>query len=105
VVVLHCWCAAPAALPSRQLARRCECLPEPSSSVSRIPQEAGRSGDPGGQAVQKSAVLSVLRPKGASSQVKCIDVTQRSVTLVIANPRSFGYEELHTLPKVPEEYY
>ena len=40
-----------------------------------------------------------------SSQVKCIDVTQRSVTLVIANPRSFGYEELHTLPKVPEEYY
>ena len=55
--------------------------------------------------VSPAPFVCILPNELLPSQVKCIDVTQRSVTLVIANPRSFGYEELHTLPKVPEEYY
>ena len=39
------------------------------------------------------------------SQVKCIDISQRSVTLVIANPHRFVCEELHTLPKAPDQCY
>ena len=40
-----------------------------------------------------------------SSQVKCIDISQRSVTLVIANPHRFVCEELHTLPKALDQCY
>ena len=43
----------------------CECSPELFRSASRNPQEAGRSGDPGGQAVQKSTARAVLRPQDA----------------------------------------
>jgi hypothetical protein len=52
-----------------------------------------------------SSLSDCISVSQVSSQVKCIDISQRSVTLVIANPHRFVCEELHTLPKALDQCY
>ena len=53
--------------------------------------------------VASSVICSAVPMAISASQVKCIDISQRSVTLVIANPHRFVCEELHTLPKALDQ--
>jgi hypothetical protein len=93
VVVIHCWCAAPAVLPSRPLARRCECILEPFRSASRIPQEA--DADPEWAAEYDAAGIEIEQLGGVDAHIAAVLPPDWCQFLDPAGTEAFGAETVH----------